>query len=74
MAHSYLYDEKRLLPCAAYLRGECGIRDISMGVPVIIGGRGVERVLTIELDASERQMLEASAAAVRELIAASQNL
>jgi malate dehydrogenase len=74
MAHSYLYDEKRLLPCAAYQRGEYGIRDIYMGVPVIIGGHGVERVLTIELDDLERQMLEDSAAAVRELIAASQNL
>jgi malate dehydrogenase len=74
MAHSYLYDENRLLPCAAFLRGEYGIRDIYMGVPVIIGDRGVERVVSIELDASERQMLEGSAAAVRELIAAAQNL
>jgi malate dehydrogenase len=74
MARSYLYDEKRLLPCAAYLRGEYGIRDIYMGVPAIIGGRGVEKVVSIELDATERQMLESSAAAVRELITASQNL
>jgi malate dehydrogenase len=74
MAHSYLYDEKRLLPCAVYLRGEYGIRDIYMGVPAIIGGRGVEKVVTIELDAAERQMLEHSAAAVRELITAAEKL
>ncbi|HEX7598342.1 MAG TPA: hypothetical protein VF518_09010 [Polyangia bacterium] len=45
-----------------------------MGVPVIIGGQGVERVVTIELDATERQMLDSSAAGVRELIAASETL
>jgi malate dehydrogenase len=74
MAHSYLYDEKRLLPCAVYLRGEYGIRDIYMGVPAIIGGRGVEKVVTIELDAAERKMLEHSAASVRDLIATAQKL
>jgi malate dehydrogenase len=74
MARSYLYDEKRLLPCAAYLQGEYGMRDIYMGVPAIIGGRGVEKVVVIELDATERQMLENSAQGVRELVAAAAGL
>jgi malate dehydrogenase len=74
MARSYLYDEKRLLPCAAYLNGEYGLHDIYMGVPVIIGGQGVERVVVIELDATERQMLDNSARGVRELIAESETL
>jgi malate dehydrogenase len=74
MARSYLYDEKRLLPCAAFLRGEYGLHDIYMGVPAIIGGRGVEKVVVIELDATERQMWENSAQGVRELIAAAADL
>jgi malate dehydrogenase len=74
MARSYLYDEKRLLPCAAYLKGEYGLHDIYMGVPAIIGGRGVEKVVVIELDATERQMLETSAQAVREIVAACASL
>jgi malate dehydrogenase len=74
MARSYLYDEKRLLPCAAYLTGEYGLHDIYMGVPVIIGGQGVERVVVIELDATERQMLDNSARGVRELIAESETM
>jgi malate dehydrogenase len=74
MARSYLYDEKRLLPCAAFLNGEYGCHDIYMGVPVVIGGGGVEKVVIIELDATEKQMLRKSAAAVRELIEASAHL
>jgi len=74
MARSYLYDEKRLLPCTAFLRGEYGLRDIYMGVPVILGGGGVEKVVIIDLDPTERQMLERSAAAVRELLAAAERL
>jgi malate dehydrogenase len=71
MMRSYLYDEKRLLPCAAFLNGEYGFRDIYMGVPVVIGAGGVEKIVTIELDATEKAMLGKSAAAVRELIEAS---
>ena len=74
MAEAYLKDEKRLLPAAAYLDGEYGYRDLYMGVPVVIGGAGVERVVNIELDAAEKAMLEKSAAAVRELIEASKKL
>jgi malate dehydrogenase len=74
MARSYLYDEKRLLPCAAFLNGEYGCHDIYMGVPVVIGSSGVEKVVIIELDATEKQMLRKSAADVRELIEASAHL
>jgi malate dehydrogenase len=74
MATAYLKDEKRLLPCAAELTGEYGYKDLYLGVPVIIGGSGVEKVVTIELTADEKAMLDKSAAAVRELIDASKNL
>src|SRR5262245_53102744 len=74
MAESYLKDLKRLVPCAAYLDGEYGYKDLYMGVPVVIGAGGVERVVTIQLTPDEKAMLEKSAAAVRELIDASQKL
>lgn len=68
MAASYLRDEKRVLPCAAYLTGEYGYRDLYMGVPVIIGSGGVERVLEISLTADERGMLDRSAASVQSVV------
>jgi malate dehydrogenase len=74
MAEAHLRDEKRLLPAAAYLDGEYGYEDLYMGVPVVIGAGGVEKVLTVELDAAEKAMLDKSAAAVRELIEASKKL
>ncbi len=74
MARAFLNDEKRLVPCAAYLRGEYGYQDLYIGVPVILGGAGVEKVVEIGLDASEKQMLDNSAKAVRELIEASKRL
>jgi malate dehydrogenase len=74
MATAYLRDQKRLLPCAAHLNGEYGFQDLYLGVPVIIGGSGVEKVVTIELTADEKAMLDKSAAAVRELIEASKTL
>jgi malate dehydrogenase len=74
MAEAYLRDEKRLLPAAAFLDGEYGYKDLYMGVPVVIGGKGVEKIVTVELDANEKAMLDKSAAAVRELIEASKKL
>ncbi len=74
MARAYLNDEKRLLPAAAYLDGEYGYKDLYMGVPVIIGGKGIEKVVKIELTAEEKTMLDKSADAVRELIEASKAL
>src|SRR5215469_13270648 len=67
MAESYLRDKKRVLPCAAHLNGEYGVRGLYVGVPVVIGAKGVERVVEIELNAAERDMFEASVAAVQTL-------
>jgi malate dehydrogenase len=74
MAEAFLKDAKRLLPAAAYLDGEYGYKDLYMGVPVVIGANGVERVVTVSLTAEEKAMLDKSAAAVRELIEASKKL
>jgi malate dehydrogenase len=74
MAEAFLKDQKRLLPAAAYLDGEYGYKDLYMGVPVVIGARGVERVVSIALTADEKAMLDKSAVAVRELIEASKKL
>jgi len=70
MAESYLRDKKRVLPCAAWLNGEYGIKDLYVGVPVVIGGKGVERIVEIELNSAERAMFEKSAAAVQGLVEA----
>jgi malate dehydrogenase len=74
MADSYLKDHKRLVPAAAFLQGEYGYNDLYMGVPVVIGGAGIEKVVNIQLTAEEKAMLDKSAGAVRELIEASKKL
>ncbi|HET8996388.1 MAG TPA: malate dehydrogenase [Acetobacteraceae bacterium] len=74
MAESYLRDKKRVLPCAAYLNGEYGIKDLYVGVPVVIGAGGIERIVEIELNAEEKAAFDKSCAAVRELIDASRKL
>ena len=74
MAESYLRDKKRLLPCAAYLKGEYGVDGLYVGVPVVIGAGGVERVMEIKLDAAERQMFEKSVGSVRSLIEVAKEL
>jgi malate dehydrogenase len=68
MAEAYLLDQKRLLPCAAYLEGEYGYKDLYMGVPAIIGGRGIERIVEIALTTEEKAMLDKSAASVRAVV------
>jgi malate dehydrogenase len=70
MAQSYLHDKKRVLPAAAWLNGEYGLRDIYVGVPVVLGAKGVERVVEIELNSIERAMFEKSAEGVAALIEA----
>ena len=64
MAESYLRDKKRVLPAAAWLNGEYGVKDLYVGVPVVIGAKGVERIVEIELNSAERGMFEKSAQAV----------
>ena len=67
MASSYLNDSKKLLPCAAYLNGEYGIKDIFAGVPVVIGKNGVEKVEEIELNDKENKEFLNSIEAVKKL-------
>jgi malate dehydrogenase len=68
MAESYLKDKKRVLPCAVWLNGEYGKKDLYVGVPVVIGTKGVERIVEIELTGGERDMFEKSADAVQTLV------
>jgi len=68
MAASYLHDKKRILPCAAYLTGQYGVKDMYVGVPVVIGSTGVERIVEMQLNAEERAMFDASVKAVRDLV------
>jgi malate dehydrogenase len=74
MAESYLKDKKRLLPCAAYLNGEYGVKDLYVGVPVVIGAKGVERVMELEFNGAEREMFDKSVTAVRTLVDACQKI
>jgi malate dehydrogenase len=67
MAESILKDKKKVLPCAAYLEGEYGIRDLFIGVPVKLGSKGIEQVIEINLTPEEKAALQKSAAAVQEL-------
>ena len=68
MAESYLKDKRRVLPCAAYLDGQYGVTDLYVGVPVVIGANGVERIVEISLDGAEKQAFEKSVDAVRGLV------
>ncbi len=74
MATAYLKDQKRLLACAAYLDGEYGYKDLYMGVPIVIGAGGVEKIVNVELTSEEKAMLDKSAGAVREVLEASRKL
>ena len=74
MAQSYLKDEKKTLPCAAYLNGEYGFKDIYAGVPVVIGSNGIEKVVELDLDDEEKKSFETSIAAVTELFDAAKNI
>ena len=68
MAESYLKDKKRLLPCAAYLTGQYGVNGIYVGVPVVIGAGGVEKIVEITLNADEKKMFDHSVGAVKGLV------
>ena len=67
MAESYLKDKKRVLPCAAYLNGEYGVKGLYVGVPVIIGKKGVEKILELKLTASEKKQFNNSVKSVKNL-------
>ncbi len=68
MVDAVMLDEKRVLPCTAYLEGEYGVKGLYMGVPVKLGAGGVEEIVRLKLSAAEKQMFKKSAAAVREVV------
>jgi len=68
MAASFLKDEKRVLPCATFLSGQYGLKDIYVGVPTVIGAGGAERILEFPLDDAEKAMFAKSVASVQGLI------
>jgi len=74
MAESYLKDQKRVLPCAVHVDGAYGIRDLYVGLPVVIGEKGVERVVELDLTGEEKAGLAKSADAVKGLIDACRKL
>jgi len=67
MAESYIKNLKKTLPCAAYLNGEYGIKNLYAGVPVVIGDQGVEKVIEIKLEDKEKENFEISVKTVKEL-------
>ena len=69
MAESYLRDQKRVLPCAAYVDGPYGIDGYYFGVPVVIGEGGIERIIEVKLQADEQKLLDTSLGAVKESVA-----
>jgi malate dehydrogenase len=74
MAESFLRDKKRVLPCAAWLTGQYGVKDLYVGVPTVIGDKGVERIIEITLDGDEKTAFDKSVAAVLGLLDATQKL
>jgi len=68
MAEAYLKDKKRVLPCCAYLNGQYGVKGLYVGVPVVIGAGGVEKVIEIKLNAAEKKEFDASVGAVKGLV------
>ncbi|MFH1157835.1 MAG: malate dehydrogenase [Pseudomonadota bacterium] len=74
MAESYLLDKKRVMPCAAYLNGEYGVRGLYIGVPTVIGAGGVEKIIEVQLNAEEKAMFDKSVAAVKSLCDAAKTL
>ena len=74
MSESYLKDQKKQLPCAAYLRGEYGVKNLYAGVPVIIGASGVEKVIELKLSNEEKESFRQSIKAVEDLFSAAKKI
>ena len=70
MAEAYLKDQKRVLPCAAYVDGALGLDGMYVGVPTVIGAGGIERIVNIKLNAEEQEMFDTSVNAVKGLVEA----
>jgi malate dehydrogenase len=74
MCESYLFNQKRLLPCAAYLDGQYGIKNLFIGVPVIIGQNGVEKIIELRLDEQEKKSFERSVNSVKNVVAQAESM
>jgi malate dehydrogenase len=74
MAEAYLKDKKRVIPCAAMLNGEYGVKGLYIGVPVVIGKDGVEKVVEVSFNAEEKAMFDKSVAAVKSLVEATRKI
>ena len=74
MAESYLNDEKKELPCAVYLSGEYGFKDIYAGVPAVIGNNGIEKIVELSLSNDEKNSFEESVKSVQELYNAAKKI
>ena len=70
MAEAFLRNQKKILPCAAYLNGQYGLKKMYMGVPTIIGNKGIEKIIEVKLSASEKSMLKTSVKSVQGLVTA----
>ncbi|MGB8276800.1 MAG: malate dehydrogenase, partial [Methylovirgula sp.] len=70
MAESYLKDKRRVLPCAARLDGQYGVKGLYVGVPVVLGANGVEKIVEVALDPDEKRMFDRSVASVQSLVEA----
>jgi malate dehydrogenase len=70
MAEAFLLNQKKLLPCAAYLNGQYGLKNMYMGVPTIIGSKGIEKIIEVKLSANEKAMLKKSVKSVQGLVSA----
>jgi malate dehydrogenase len=68
MVEAILKDEKRIFPCCAWLTGEYGLKDIYLGVPVVLGKNGIEKILELQLNDSEKELLNTSAIHVKEVM------
>ena len=68
MAESYLRNKNRVLPCAAYLNGEYGIKGLYVGVPAVISSKGIEKIIEIPLNKTEKKMFKKSVTSVRNLV------
>ena len=68
MAEAYLLNQKKLLPCAAFLNGQYGLKNMYMGVPTIIGNKGIEKIIEVKLSANEKSMLKKSVKSVQGLV------
>jgi malate dehydrogenase len=68
MVEAIVRDQKRIFPCCVWLQGEYGMKDIYLGVPVVLGKNGVEKIIELQLNTAEKALLEASAKAVKEVM------